>query len=738
MASKRPRAAFEADLQSQQSPYVIYGTALPPIDPDVRDDGSYVPLWKQEVTDERGRKRLHGAFTGGFSAGYFNTVGSKEGWAPSTFVSSRSKRKKDGEIPTQQRAEDFMDEEDLADAAEAQRLETSSSFAGLGSTETDGTRQSSLIDVFKSAGDTMGIKLLRRMGWKDGQGIGSKVRRKARDDDERGQGNTEDAGGEMHMFAPENTSMIVLNGKYDQMGLGYAAKSSLLSLSANGDRGEDNDDDDENGISSVSSSLARSKIKKPKPARSGFGVGVLNDDGSDDEDPYTMGPRISYTKTIQGDKKKKKKSREDQGFATLSAANPLVGAKPVFIPKKLASAKGSSGFRKCHDGRLPLDGFILASPSISLAADSDLATHETPPIPDGWRSSKTSLDAPNADGNYRSTADAAKASTLDPKSRANILGESLLPSKSVFDFLTPSARDRVAAAAGNPNLPAGLNEAVPQAFAATESEKEKDLWSLVPRLDKEIATKALGRGIGGWMPYAEDEEKRRRYREFLEVNAGLRSNLPTRQPGVKVDDWVKELQEFAHAAQIFKPMTGMMASRFTSAKASPQLASDRPDSDPAPGGTGAPDKRPDDPAEAAAKLGLYGPMTRSSHTFFPTRLLCKRFNVRPPSHVQANPDAPSSVAASASGAGEMNGARSQSSSAIPSKSLELVSKDALNDMLKESVTKDAGLGGPSGSEDRSRARIVIDAEQNESLEKERPGEAVFKAIFGSDDEDGDN
>lgn len=69
MAYKRSRATYETDLQAQQSPYVFYGTALPPIDPDVRDDGSYVPIWKQEVTDERGRKRLHGAFTGGFSAG---------------------------------------------------------------------------------------------------------------------------------------------------------------------------------------------------------------------------------------------------------------------------------------------------------------------------------------------------------------------------------------------------------------------------------------------------------------------------------------------------------------------------------------------------------------------------------------------------------------------------------------------------------------------------------------------
>ena len=29
--------------------------------------------------DKQGRRRFHGAFTGGFSAGYFNSVGTKEG-----------------------------------------------------------------------------------------------------------------------------------------------------------------------------------------------------------------------------------------------------------------------------------------------------------------------------------------------------------------------------------------------------------------------------------------------------------------------------------------------------------------------------------------------------------------------------------------------------------------------------------------------------------------------------------
>ena len=48
----------------------------------------------QEVTDAEGRRRFHGAFTGGYSAGYHNTVGSLEGWNPSTYSSSREERTK--------------------------------------------------------------------------------------------------------------------------------------------------------------------------------------------------------------------------------------------------------------------------------------------------------------------------------------------------------------------------------------------------------------------------------------------------------------------------------------------------------------------------------------------------------------------------------------------------------------------------------------------------------------------
>ena len=54
----------------------------------------YVPAHK--------RKRFHGAFTGGFSAGYFNTVGSKEGWKPREDVGGGQ----------EQNAQDYMDDQD--------------------------------------------------------------------------------------------------------------------------------------------------------------------------------------------------------------------------------------------------------------------------------------------------------------------------------------------------------------------------------------------------------------------------------------------------------------------------------------------------------------------------------------------------------------------------------------------------------------------------------------------------
>ena len=600
-----------------------------------------------------------------------------------------------------------MDEEDIADQEDARRLETAGAFAGLGSTQDDSMRQRGFVDLFRVEGETMGAKLLKKMGWKEGQGVGPKVRRGARLDGMQSAAQAV----ETHLFAPENTRMIAFVRKVDSKGLGYAGEEKLS-------QSEEVQpfDDEEDKIAPVS---LFKKSKKKSQARGGIGIGILNDTGSDDEDPYEVGPKINYNKIMGGDRKKKKLIN--------GSANPALKAKPVFISKKAALARAANGLRKCHDGRLPLDGFVLSSNDEFSLIVTTSELYGLPTIPEGWQSSKLSLSGQQDP--YSSTADVAKASKLDPRSRADILGEAALPGKSVFDFLTPAARNRLATASGKNNLPAGLSE-VPDGYALTEAEQRKEFISQIPKIDVTVAEAALSRGASGFMPYGDDEGKRQRYRRYLEYQVGSNPTIPEKAITTSKEDWLKELREFANCALIFKPMSGMMATRFTSSTTIPQSSSGNADpssllSKPAP--------KIEDPAEQAAKLGMYGPMTRSSRDWHPTRLLCKRFNIKPPSNVQP-------------GATE----HSEENGYTPTAPPDLVGKHDVDRMMREAnweamstqrhddtlsaetiIIPDLSIA--SGGE--AKKEEIVDAERNDALEGKRAGDAVFKAIFGDDSDD---
>ncbi|OAG37034.1 hypothetical protein AYO21_08785 [Fonsecaea monophora] len=722
MASKRSRQAFEADLQKQSSPFVLYGTPLPPLDENTRDDGSFVPVWKQEVTDERGRKRLHGAFTGGFSAGYFNTVGSKEGWTPSSFVSSRQNRAKAAQNRQTQRPEDFMDEEDFREAEESRTLNTSSEFAGFG-TEHDTLRKTAAIDIFRPLNETIGSKLLKRMGWREGQGIGPRVRRAAKVGEEEPEDEEEHA--QTHLFAPDDVQVVSYTRKTDHKGLGYIGdlqghkESSGRSISTtNPGSGSAGEASDEEGTAPL---FAPGKKPAQARRRTGLGVGVLNDDDSD-EDPYSMGPKISYHKVIAGEKMPKSKTKRSG-----SAANPLVKAKPTFISKKLATLKGI--MRKCHDGRLPLDGFVLTDELDSLGSMTIQDEKYKPPeVPEDWKSSISPAAEAGAASTTVSTAEAAKSSNLTAKARASLLGESQLPGKSIFDFLTPAARDRVAAASGRQNLPAAGSEQPTNTNKSSESQTN-DPQLMIPQLDREVALQALNRAVGGWMPYAEDENKRSRYRTFLEIHAGHRTaeEVPPRANNMKREEWILEMQEFARAAEVFKPISGLMAARFTSSSSSAQ-GQDGKSADTATDSLlSKPQARPEDPAESAAKLGMFGPMTRSVINFYPTRLLCKRFNVQMPAHSGSGEGSGGSATAASSG--EAGFAASQFKS--------FGSATSYHDHGPEVGRNPVGIrtSEPSIAAVVESRPAALDPERNEALEQQRPGQAVFKAIFGSDDEE---
>ncbi|PYH44405.1 putative G-patch domain protein [Aspergillus saccharolyticus JOP 1030-1] len=629
-----------------------------------------------------------------------------------------------------------MDEEDIREAEEAKTVHTSNEFAGFGTTDAELARRGGLMDLLKTTGETMGVKLLKKMGWREGQGVGPKVRRRAN----LGEG-TAPAGADAnktYLFAPENPPMVAFIHKTDHKGLGFQGEARLDARALT--RGGSDAEDDDSFFGKRLTAPVKSKQSKAKePRRGGFGVGVLNDTGSDDEDPYSIGPQISYNRVIGGDKKKKKRAKSIEDTKPLPvSSNPLVTNKPIYIPKKVLAAKSSSGFKKCHDGRLPLEGFLLIDGISSMTISAQEKKYAAPEIPTGWKSQKAPTqkqDVPN----YVSTSEAAKASSLDPTARAALLGEAQLPGKSIFDWLTPEGRERIAKLTGKTDLPPALSEKAPKGYELSEAQKRKDLWDLVPKLDKQVAVQALTRAASGWMPYSEDLEKRKRYRTFLEVRAGLRDSLPDRAPGSTTDEWALELDEFARAAEVFKPMSGLMASRFTSASSGPKESSDKLEPSSADPLLNKPTAKPEDPAVEAARIGMFGPMTRSTISFYPTRLLCKRFNVKPPDHVQIDPGEPTGRTDAPSSAGRFQSAGYQNASGPK----ELVSRDVMNQLLIDAGrggTLLPGAGNASSGQEAPvllREPVVIEPERNEALEAERPGEAVFKAIFGSDDEDED-
>jgi G patch domain-containing protein 1 len=629
---------------------------------------------------------------------------------------------KDAKVSAQ-KPEDFMDEEDLRELEESRTLSTSDSFAGFGSTAEDGMRRQGLMDILRVTDDSVGVRLLKKMGWKEGQGIGPWVRRKAN------LSSTAESSDETHLFAPNDSQMMSFARKTGHHGLGFIEKGRLqdesgtqfIESSSYAPTGEGQFEQEE----SVSDMMLGAKnSRNRKTSRTGgFGVGILNDTGSDDEDPYEMGPKISYTKVIGGGKKSgmKKKSH-------LSSANPLIKIKPTFTPKKDFVTNAGRGFRKCNDGRLPLDGFIFSNELDAFATMTLQDDKLKPPsVPEGWKSSKVPRHN-GKESEVLAKASSAKETSLNAQSRAAILGEAQLPGKSVFDFMTPAARARIAAASGKANLPDALSQKPPAGYESTDTERLASLKDLVPRLDPNTARQALQRGTSGWMPYADDEEKRARYRTYLEIHAGTRDALPSRPSSMSKDDWVVEMNEFARAAQVFRPVSGLMASRFTSASSLPTQSTTEDDGSTPTDTLLSKPVKVEDPAEAAARMGMFGPMTRTIQNFRPTRLLCKRFNVTPPEHVQLDPG---------DGPGGEGQRQASSYGTLPSMAPGAGNEHVggRSPLQREPSRIAVGDQFSSGGAIEGEAAVVIDAEHNEALEGDRPGQAVFRAVFGDSDDD---
>ncbi|KAF9454369.1 hypothetical protein P691DRAFT_656211 [Macrolepiota fuliginosa MF-IS2] len=698
---KRKLGDLGVDVSSSKAneSFCLIGTPLPPLEKS-KDTGEFVPLWKQEVRDEKGRRRLHGAFTGGFSAGYFNTVGSQEGWAPSTFVSSRGDRAK----AKAARPEDFMDEEDLQELRESRTIvDTTQEMDLTGGTAAelnrrqgaDDVEQDSIVHALQSTllpppTDSAGARILKKMGWRLGNGIGPRVslrQRKLQDlqasspygtrivtDDVKITEDDEEAN--KYMYAPRDTPVLTVERRDNAHGLGYRTGMTLHeSLGSSGQ-----------GV-----------VKGPRIA-AGFGLGALNDADEDDVDIYdadanTTRGRLAYDAQFNED--------------------TSVGAKATSGKSKTRStASTSSAFR---DGTRVLTGFILSEKPVM--EDRRFAF---PDIPPGWRPDPQRVLEANKENIVSQDTkqdpmphEKWKTVKMTADERGNLLGEAQINAgpRSIFDYLSEKDRERLK------NIAAATAAGIPAAAAG----------SSIPRTEPHIAEAALK----GFQPFTSDPVKQDRYITYLRSQVTPDDSIPSLQPlpDQRPDEFQKEVDDYAKAATIFKPVSGAMAGRFQTAthvEQGPKIheglhqptAAELEELE-------AKRKKEEEekisPQAHAAKLGMYGPMTREIMPWQPVRLLCKRFGLKEP---------------------ELPADGGSTSAKGPS----FTSSEA-EDAFRQTADANFGAGTSSSShrtqsETSSGARNLAnvglgedETQGRDTLTYQRPAMDVFKAIFASDDED---
>ncbi|KAJ6568216.1 hypothetical protein DFH09DRAFT_432378, partial [Mycena vulgaris] len=250
----------------------------------------------------------------------------------------------------------------------------------------------------------------------------------------------------------------------------------------------------------------------------------------------------------------------------------------------------------------------------------------------------------------------------------------------------------------------------------------------IPRTEPHVALAALR---GGFLPFATNPNKQARYTAYLESQASVDAPPPPPKlmPGQKIDEFNKELEDYAKAALIFKPLSGAMAGRFTSAtivEHGPKIHEGlyTPSAEDLARKEAELQKIEEEklsPKAHAARMGMYGPMTRETQPWQPAKLLCKRFKVKDPNPPAEVPADPPPQAAYADPAG-----------AAPGTGWDQFAAPAGDASVGTSTTS-------GGRRDLSNIGLGEDeAQGRDTLTYQRPAMDVFKAIFASDDEDSDD
>ncbi|XP_058128800.1 G patch domain-containing protein 1 homolog [Anopheles ziemanni] len=592
-------------MEDEEETLCRYGTALPPFEEDAVPSKRPITVEDQIVLDSNGKRRFHGAFTGGFSAGYWNTVGSEEGWKPKEFKSSRSAK---SSTHLQQNAMDFMDEEDLGEFGFApQRVQAKEDFAHSSSTDKSTKRkldlsfskgpipgQPVLRALLEPAKEKTAVKMLKKMGWREGQGIGErqskgeKKRTTQRNNKERyvmktygceipgrseppentHQDDSSDSSDSDYdvTFAPDDFDPLVAALKDNTFGLGYSGL----------DRGTTKRFNLFDTFEVVDKNNKKLSIRGQA-----FGIGALEDD--DDLDVYARDDMSRYDFSLEDGKQTK-------------SGTPAIKS----------GQQGAS-----------LDGFCPASNIQKLVKKVFRSSMPDSFKPRNWTERRSRFDPLNEERSRKIQQEneykvrGLGRHDLDPKERGAILGEREIENPIL---------ERINAQSSKFVPKDVIDEGTRELMENGEIAKEKDVpVSTVPKgllnETKVLLNPYLGSTKEGFKPFIAIPDKQDRYERFLTFQPNERyltreQYLESLQP-LNLSAWEREreLKEFIQAERMYRPLDGLMSDRFVTASA---LIADKTISE-----DGAAEKR-----EVKMK--------RTRTMWKPHKELCKRFNVPEP------------------------------------------------------------------------------------------------------------
>ncbi|OQR68258.1 G patch domain-containing protein 1-like [Tropilaelaps mercedesae] len=696
--------------------YTHYGTPLRELD----DEEGPKKFQDDTVRDGRGRRRFHGAFTGGFSAGYFNSVGTKEGWTPQNFVSSRAKR---AENIGGQRPEDFMDSEDFGEMGIApQRIQLRegvrtrdggnsqpeySRTAGVGSQRE--LLQAPLIRMLTTDRESIGVRILRSMGWRPGRGLGPSICLKA----SYGPQLPTSISGEAEIGPDEVADDIlqaintVSGGKDNVWGLGYSPAQRLDLFGERIDRER------------VTMSTATVEGRRLGIRGQAFGVGAFEDD---DEDIYGREDMTQY-------------EFEEVDHKAQDKRGALRRNEYAMLESKQSQAKGRA-----------VEGFVAVE---EAEMPSDKLSHVSGPrveIPSGW-TPRAAMLAVAAQLEKAETSIRTRKPTKDMSLDDKVALISDKAEGSVFNLISPEDKVRIEAAKkairgrNNETQMKTVSESkklVPPPSLQNEEEFESgDREGLSKDLeDESVEDRPLSTvEIESLKPFASNPAKQERFDRFVRfAELGHKEMLQSIQP-LNMSRWeaALETKEFDSALLLVRPQLGL-SSRFKKTVEHDSGHEELPTGLSTSKDVAAVQTLYSEKAPARhlpiRSLKDFGTNTHGQVEWHPKSLLCKRFNVQNPYPGDDTFGIPFTVTSSSSKASaspsrelvtESTGTEESSSSTCPphKKVSQLLAKAPASSVLGSFAVK--------------RFDDLIHEEEA----KTPPPLDFFKFIF-SDDEDEDN